>query len=503
MLGWAVTSAHPDAEPEPLSHPEAPTPDLLARAFHAAPNGFVLVAPDGIIVAANSELEAMFGWPTGALVGQPVETLLPGTLRGSHVDLRQAFFAAPERRAMGAGRVLYARRADGHEFPVEIGLNPLQGPQGMLVLASVVDISERLALEWAFRGLFDASPYGLLIVDDAGLIVMANRVLAESLGYAPPALIGQPLERLLPERHRALHGALMAGYRKTGEARMMGRGRDLTALHRDGTELPVEIGLSRVRWQRQAMTLAAVSDISVRKKLELDLRQANANLEEFTYVASHDLRSPLRGIADLIEWIQADLGEATPASVAKNLGRISLRIQRMEQLIADLLSYARAGRAASELTLVHLDTLLRRILDIDPVPAGFRVHIELPVAPFMASETPLETVLRNLIGNAVKHHDRPEGRIEVLAGIDDSYCVISVRDDGPGIPALARERVFKLFQALKASDRGASGIGLALSKRLAEVHGGRIELESPLADGRGCCFRLWWPRFARRTSDET
>jgi PAS domain S-box-containing protein len=502
MLRWTVTADRPENDGGPPPLMVAPTPDLLARAFHAAPNGFVLVAPDGTVVAANSELEAMFGWPPGGLVGQPVETLLPGSLRGSHVDLRQAYFATPERRAMGAGRVLYARRADGHEFPVEIGLNPLKGPQGMLVLASVVDISERLALEWAFRGLFDASPYGLVIVDDGGLIVMANRVLAESLGYAPPALIGQPLALLLPDRHRALHGALMAGYHKTGEARMMGRGRDLTALHRDGTELPVEIGLSRVRWQRQAMTLAAVSDISVRKKLELDLRQANANLEEFTYVASHDLRSPLRGIADLVEWIQADLGDATPAAVSKNLGRISLRIQRMEQLIADLLSYARAGRAAAEFRLVNLDALVRRILEVDPLPAGFQASVELAVAPFMATETPLETVLRNLIGNAIKHHDRAQGRIEVLAAVDDSYCVISVRDDGPGIPALARERVFKLFQALKASERGASGIGLALSKRLAEVHGGRIELESPLVDGRGCCFRLWWPRFPRRTSDE-
>lgn len=117
---------------------------------------------------------------------------------------------------MGAGRVLYARRANGQEFPVEIGLNPLPSPQGTLVLASVVDISERLALEWAFRGLFDASPYGLLIVNDAGQIVMSNRVLAEALGYAPAALVDQPLHMLLPERYRAGHGRLMDGYRLTG-----------------------------------------------------------------------------------------------------------------------------------------------------------------------------------------------------------------------------------------------------------------------------------------------
>ncbi|HSW08593.1 sensor histidine kinase [Aquabacterium sp.] len=485
--------------------PASPSSELLARAFNAAPNGFVLVSRDGVIVAANTALEAMFGHAPGTLVGQTLENLLPGALREAHVALRDAFFERPEPRAMGAGRVLYARRADGHEFPVEIGLNPLSGPQGPLVLASVVDISERLALEWAFRGLFDASPYGLLIVDDAGRIVMANRVIAESLGHTSPALVGQPLERLLPERYRGAHGALMAGYRRTGEARMMGRGRDLTALHADGSELPVEIGLSRVRWQRQTMTLAAVSDISVRKRLELELRQANANLQEFTYVASHDLRSPLRGIADLVEWINADLVEPPP-EVQRNLDRISQRIGRMERLIDDLLSYARAGRAATEFTQVDLSALVRGILEMQPLPAGFEITLDLAVAPFPATRTPLETVLRNLLSNAVKHHDRAHGHIRVSARNDDSFCELSVTDDGPGVPETAKERIFKLFQTLTARERGSSGIGLALTKRLVEVHGGRIELVSPVqrtAEGeRGTSLRFWWPRFPRRTSDE-
>ncbi len=482
--------------------PAAPSAELLARAFNAAPNGFVLVDACGCIVAANTELETMFGYEAGTLVGQSVEALLPVSLRESHAGLRRQFFAKPERRPMGAERVLYGRRADGREFPVEIGLNPVSGPQGALVLASVVDISERLALEWAFRGLFDASPYGLLIVDDRGTIVMANRGLATALGYAVPELVGQPLHMLLPERYRAGHGALMAGYRLTGEARMMGRGRDLTALHADGTELPVEIGLSRVRWQRQSMTLAAVSDISVRKRLELELRQANANLEQFTYVASHDLRSPLRGIADLVEWIQGDLPADVLPAVTKNLGRVGVRIGRMERLIDDLLSYARAGRAATEFTAVDIAQLVREALDLTPLPAGFSVELDIAVPPFQATRTPLELALRNLIGNAIKHHDRPQGRIRIAAREDDSFCEVTVADDGPGIPEGAKDRIFKLFQTLTASERGGSGIGLALTQRVVEVHGGRIEVVSPVSDGRGSAFRFWWPRFPRRSTDE-
>lgn len=482
-----------------------PSAELLARAFNAAPNGFLIVNQGGTIVAVNSELESMFGLAAADLIGQSVEVLLPMGLRHSHVSLRQGFFDKPDRRAMGAGRVLYARRSNGVEFPVEIGLNPVTGTgtQGALVLASVVDISERLAMEWAFRGLFDASPYGLMIINDAGAIVMVNKVLARSLGYAQAELVDQPLHILLPDRYRHGHGDLMTRYAQTGESRMMGQGRDLTALHHDGTEVPVEIGLSRVRWQRQQMTLAAVSDISVRKHLELALRQANANLEEFTYVASHDLRSPLRGISDLMEWIAADLGADAPTNVTKNLSRVQQRIERMEHLIDDLLSYARAGQAATQYSQVNMIDLAQEIVELQPIPKEFEIQLDIHIDPFQATRTPLETALRNLISNAVKHHDRAAGVIRVVAHEDDSYCVVSVIDDGPGVPGASKERIFKLFQTLTANQRGGSGIGLALTKRVVEVHGGRIELISPVANGRGACFRFWWPRFPRRTDDES
>ncbi len=495
---WEDTLASPAASPPP----PAPTPALLACAFNVAPNGFVLADEAGRIVAANAQLHRMFGYPLDSLIGRELECLLPEKLRGAHLGLRAGFFRKPRPRAMGAGRVLFALHAGGYEFPVEIGLTPLNGPQGPLVLASVVDISERLALETAFRGLFDASPYGLLIVDDSGDIALANGVVAHMLGYETAALAGQPLELLLPARYRGMHEAMMSGYRRAGEARMMGRGRDLTALHADGRELPVEIGLSRVHWRREMMTLAVVSDISVRKRLELSLRQANSDLQEFTYVASHDLRSPLRGVADLVDWIKADLGDDPAPEVARNLGRIAVRIGRMERLIDDLLSYARAGRAATEFTTVDLADLVAGILDLQPVPAGFTVRTDIDVPPFQATRTPLETALRNLIGNAVKHHDAKQGQVTVRARVDNSFCVIDVEDDGPGVPPAAQERVFKLFQTLTASERGGSGIGLALTKRLVEVHGGHIELLSPVRDQRGACFRVRWPRFPRRTSDE-
>jgi signal transduction histidine kinase len=312
-------------------------------------------------------------------------------------------------------------------------------------------------------------------------------------------LIGMPVERLVPERYRSAHAGQRASYARAPSLRAMGANRDLTGLHKDGTEFPLEIGLSPVPWQGGTGSLAAVIDISVRKRLELELREANAHLEEFTYVASHDLKSPLRGINDLVEWVSEDLKDSCSPEIRRNLERIQARVSRMERIIEDLLSYARARNATVELTLVDPRELVNAIVELEAPPSGFEVDVQVNARPFRAARVPLETVIRNLFSNAIKHHDRPGGRITIRLAEDDAYCHIEVCDDGPGVPAQAQDRIFKLFQTVSSSERRGSGIGLALSKRLVESHGGKIRLVS---EGRGATFHVWWPRFERRSPND-
>jgi len=478
---------------------------ILAQAFDAAPNGFILISEDGRIASVNQEVSRMFGHPAEGLIGQSVDLLLPESFRAQHAEHRRSFLAAPSRRRMGEGRVLNGQHAQGHVFPVEIGLTPLVTLEGArMVLASVVDMSDRHDLALAFQGLFDASPYGLMLVDDTGHIVQSNAALGTALGHSPTELRGQPLHRLVPDRYHGQHTGLMQGYARAGGARMMGQGRDLTALHADGTEVAVEIGLNRVRWQGRAMTLAVVTDISARKRLESDLKQANTDLQEFSYVASHDLRSPLRSIADLVEWIAQDLAEGKLDDVQRNLARVTPRIQRMESLIDDLLRYARAGKTDNDYRAVSLPLLLKEILELQPLPEAFELDASaLDARMFQAVRTPLSTVLRNLVSNAVKHHDQGGGTIRVAAQPEGNHMLITVTDDGPGVPPQASRRIFQLFQTLSSSRRSeTSGIGLALCKRMTETHGGRIDVVSPVTLGRGAQFRVWWPMYPRRTNDE-
>lgn len=364
-------------------------------------------------------------------------------------------------------------------------------------LPPTVDISVRQELETTFRNIVESAPYGMVMVDEHGEIVLANAHITRLFGYTRDELLGHPIEKLVPERHRSAHGPHRSAYGHAPTLRAMGANRDLTGQHKDGSEFPVEIGLSPVQWNGKTVSLAAVIDISVRKKLELELREANAHLEEFTYVASHDLKSPLRGIGDLVEWISDDLKENGSPETVHNLERIRARVTRMERIIDDLLAYARARGASTDLSSIFPQELVTGLLELAAPPKGFDVQVEIEAKPFRANRIPLETVLRNLISNALKHHDREHGHIGVKVSEDDSFCHIEVSDDGPGIPSKAQERVFKLFQTLSSSERRGSGLGLALSKRLVESNGGRIELVSN-DDVRGATFHVWWPRFERR-----
>jgi PAS domain S-box-containing protein len=479
--------------------PTLASAESIRDVIEAAPNGVVMIDASGTITLVNAELERMFGHSRTVLIGQPIETLLPERFQTSHVAMRSSYLQAPQRRAMGAGRELFGRRADGSEFPIEIGLSGIQGPEGPLAVASVVDISARKEVETTFRNTVEAAPYGMLMIDAGGTIVLANPHITRIFGYTQAELVGSSIELLVPERYRGAHVLHRTEYARAPSPRAMGANRDLTGQHKDGTEFAVEIGLSPARWNGMPVSLAAVIDISERKRLELEVRDANARLEEFTYVASHDLKSPLRGIADLVEWLSEDLKDTGSPETRRNLERIQLRVTRMERLIQDLLAYAHARDTSSALVWIFPDQFIADLLEFAAPPSAFEMHVEISAKPFKAAHTPLETVLRNLISNALKHHDRAQGQISIKVVEDDAYCHIAVSDDGPGIPSRSQERVFKLFQTVSSTEREGSGLGLALAKRLVESHGGKIQLVSK-DNERGSTFHVWWPRFVRRSS---
>jgi signal transduction histidine kinase len=242
----------------------------------------------------------------------------------------------------------------------------------------------------------------------------------------------------------------------------------------------------------EALDLARSAEASLRRTVA-DLQRSNRDLDEFAYVASHDLRAPLRDIENLASWLVEDLGDTLPAGSARHLARLRDRISRMERLLEDLLQYSRAGRTTSQVHVVGLDKVLASAVALAGVPPAFRVEMEGPQLAIETPLAPLETILRNLVANAVKHHHRQEGLVRVGWTLDGDVVRISVADDGPGIPPEYAERVFEMFQTLKPRDAvEGSGMGLAVVRRIVEAHGGQISLDSP-GDAPGTRIVFTWP----------
>jgi PAS domain S-box-containing protein len=239
----------------------------------AAPNAMVMIGPSGLIEMVNAQAERVFGYARSELLGQPVEILVPERFRRNHPGLRTMFFGDPHSRPMGAGRELFALRKDGSEFPVEIGLNPIETEEGTMVLSAIVDISARKKLEERFRQVVESAPNAMVMIDAKGRIVMVNTQAERVFGYERTELLEQPVELLVPERFRRNHPGLRAGFFVEPLSRPMGAGRDLYGMKKDGSEFPIEIGLNPIETDDGPMVLSAIVDISGRKKLEERFRQ--------------------------------------------------------------------------------------------------------------------------------------------------------------------------------------------------------------------------------------
>lgn len=239
-------------------------------------------------------------------------------------------------------------------------------------------------------------------------------------------------------------------------------------------------------------TAAPLDDLAILQRYASELETANEELEEFAYVASHDLKQPLRGIDNLARWIEADGGESLPAVVHEHLARLKGRVARMENLLDDLLAYSRIGRTTSSVEQFDAGQLVDGVVEFLAAPKGFQIECRGAMPVMTTERIPLEQVFRNLIGNAIKHRQRDDGCATISARQISKFIEFTVCDDGPGIAPEYHERVFRMFHTLRPRDEvEASGMGLALAKKQIESRGGEITIES--AEGQGTVFRFTWP----------
>jgi signal transduction histidine kinase len=230
----------------------------------------------------------------------------------------------------------------------------------------------------------------------------------------------------------------------------------------------------------------------LRDKIQ-QLERSNRDLEDFAYIASHDLKTPLSGINSAALWLEQDLQDRLSDGSRKLLGLMRSRINRMGMLLDDLLTFSRVGRTDTAVSETKLASIFESIIEVLNPPAHIQVRVEGELPTIVTASAQLEQVLRNLINNAIKHHDKQKGEVVLSGTRVGDYVEFVVRDDGPGILPQFHDKIFQLFQTLKRRDElESTGMGLAIVKKLVERQNCRITVHSE-GDGTGTEFRFQWP----------
>jgi PAS domain S-box-containing protein len=481
--------------------------------LESAPDAIVIVDARGHIVLTNAQAERLFGYTRAELLAANVDQLVPDSVRAGHGEHRARFMADAKTRSMGAALDLNARRKDGSEIPVEISLSPLDTEEGPLVSAAIRDVTNRRKAEQKFRALLEGAPDAIVIVDDHGTIVLANAQAERLFGYPRAELIGSSVERLVPDAVRGVHPGHRQRFMADPKARPMGAALDLRARRKDGSEIPVEISLSPLETEGERLVMAAVRDITDRRRMEQErqldrdrqreldhLRQVDQFKTTFLNTAAHELRTPLLPIKSQFHLLKRKLLEAPDAQTATGVAILDRNIVRLASLVEDLLDAARyqAGRVALQPEEGDLHVV------VDEAVASFRQlatdrSIDLRLTKdgsgrFRFDARRVTQVLYNLLGNAVKFTG-DGGRIDVECRIGPGEARVRVTDSGLGLSASDLGKLFQPFAQLQESvvpgQRG-SGLGLYISRGFVEAHGGRIWAESP-GHGQGATFSFTLP----------
>jgi PAS domain S-box-containing protein len=479
----------------------------------------------------SPEEERLYGMPKGSFSGTveeyrerihpddrdaaltTVQQALEGHAHTHHVLHRIVRPDGEVRWLDSHGRFLYAD--DGRPLRL-VGVSTDVTEQRQIEAARDRALAAAKAERARLYELFMQAPAAIAVLEGAEhLFTVANPRYQELVGARP--MLGKTVREALPELDGQGFYELLDGVYRSGEP--YSADAMLVRLDRDGDGVPEDVYVDFVyhplcnpdgsSFGIMAHAVDVTSQVVARQQIEQkaeelarlsrDLERSNRELDQFAYVASHDLKAPLRGIANLTQWIEEDLGDRVTGESREHMQLLKGRVHRMEALIDGILAYSRAGRVHEKPVRVDVTKLLAESIELLAPPPDTEIVVGAGMPVIDTERVPLQQVFMNLIGNAIKYNQRPGARIEIAVEAEEDHYRFSVADNGPGIAPQYRDRIWQIFQTLAPRDQvEGTGIGLSVVRKVVEARGGRTWLESDL--GRGTTFYFTWPRHPGTTS---
>jgi PAS domain S-box-containing protein len=349
------------------------------------------------------------------------------------------------------------------------------------------------------RAIVENAVDAILAIDESGTVQSFNPAAERLFGYDAEEVTGHNVMLLMPSPYREEHDGYIHRYLSTGEKRIIGIGREVVGRRKDGTTFPMHLSVADVPGKRRLFA-GIIRDLTevkraqqVREELFEQLERSNAELERFTYTVSHDLKSPLITIKGFLGVLEEDALAGDLGRMKKDMDRIANAADKMQQLLEDLLELSRIGRIVNPPEDVPLVDVAHDVVEMLSGPIAekrARVDVDPSLPVVHGDRLRLQEVLQNLIENALKFQ-RPDSDVVVEVGArrDGDETVCFVRDNGIGVNPRYHDKIFGLFEQLEKRSAG-TGIGLALVKRIVQVHGGRIWVESDGVIGSTFCFTL-------------
>ncbi len=479
-------------------------------------DGLITIDEVGTLRTFNPAASKIFGYKSEEVVGNNVRMLMPEPYHSEHDHYLSSYMKSGEAKVIGIGREVFGRRKNGSTFPMELGVNEMHLEGKRMFVGTVRDISERKKFEDELKAeserisaIMNTVLDGLITIDEIGTIQTFNPAAAKIFGYELEEVVGNNVRMLMPEPYHSEHDDYLKNYIKTGDAKVIGIGREVFGRRKDGSTFPMELGVNEMHIEGKRMFVGTVRDIGERKKAEHDilahlaeLKRSNQELDDFAYIASHDLKEPLRGLSTNAMFLKEDYQEKLGGDAIKRLDRMGYLCERMEQLVNDLLYFSRLGRQDLAVQETDMNKVIKDIGSMmETTLQEENVAIKVPTKlPIITCDMPRITeVFRNLVTNAVKYNDKTEKIVEIgyvkmaiPASTNRKQGVFYVKDNGIGIPKKFYNDVFRIFKRLNAEDEAkkGTGVGLTFVKKIIERHGGQIWIESEVGTGTTFYFTI-------------